>query len=73
MDILLILVIVVAAGGVIYSLARGLIAFANMSPEDVNEDGVTKSHAKQNKMMFARVKFQLAAIVAVALLMMIAR
>ena len=63
MTYVLILMIVAAAGAVVYALVRGLIAFANMEPGDVDADGITASHKKQNEMMFARVKYQAIAIV----------
>jgi len=65
MSYLLILLIVLAAGAVVVALVRGLIAFANMQPDDVDADGITRSHKKQNEMMFARVKYQAIAIVLV--------
>lgn len=72
MSYILILLIVLAAGAVIFSLVRGLIAFVNMEPDDVDADGVTASHKKQNEMMFARVKYQAIAVVLVALLLLLA-
>ena len=72
MSYFLILLIVAAAGAVVYALVRGLIAFANMEPEDVDSDGITASHKKQNEMMFARVKYQAIAIVLVVVLLMLA-
>ncbi|MEO9600049.1 HIG1 domain-containing protein [Parasphingorhabdus sp.] len=72
MSYILILMIIAAAGAVVYALARGLIAFANMKPEDVDADGITASHKKQNQMMFARVKFQAIAIVLVVILLAVA-
>ncbi len=72
MTYILILMIVAAAGAVVYALVRGLIAFANMEPGDVDADGITASHKKQNEMMFARVKYQAIAIVLVVLLLVLA-
>lgn len=72
MSYILILLIVLSAGAVIFALVRGLIAFANMEPDDVDADGVTASHKKQNEMMFARVKYQAIAVVLVALLLLLA-
>ncbi len=72
MSYILILMIVAAAGAVVYALVRGLIAFANMEPGDVDADGITASHKKQNEMMFARVKYQAIAIVLVVLLLVLA-
>lgn len=64
--------IIAAAGAVVYALVRGLIAFANMEPDDVDADGITASHKKQNEMMFARVKYQAIAIVLVVILLALA-
>ncbi|MEO9470212.1 hypothetical protein [Parasphingorhabdus sp.] len=72
MEILFIALIVLAAGAVVFALVRGLIAFANMEPDDVDSEGVTASHKKQNQMMFARVKYQAIAVVLVALLLLMA-
>jgi len=72
MQYIIIPLILIAAGAVIVALIRGLGAFANMEPDDVDADGVTKSHKKQNQMMFARVKYQAIAVVLVALLLLIA-
>ncbi|WP_109356163.1 HIG1 domain-containing protein [Sphingorhabdus sp. EL138] len=72
MSYVLILLILLAAGAVVYALVRGLIAFVNMEPEDVDADGVTASHKKQNEMMFARVKYQAIAVILVALLLLLA-
>ena len=72
MNYILILMIVAAAGAVVYALVRGLIAFANMEPGDVDADGITASHKKQNEMMFARVKYQAIAVVLVVILLVVA-
>ncbi len=72
MSYVLILLILLSAGAVVYALVRGLIAFVNMEPEDVDADGVTASHKKQNEMMFARVKYQAIAVILVALLLLLA-
>jgi len=72
MSYILILMIIAAACAVVYALVRGLIAFANMEPGDVDADGITASHKKQNEMMFARVKYQAIAIGLVVLLLVLA-
>ncbi|CAO1650514.1 HIG1 domain-containing protein [Parasphingorhabdus sp. NYA22] len=72
MSYILILMIIAAAGAVVYALVRGLIAFANMEPGDVDADGITASHKKQNEMMFARVKYQAIAIILVVILLAVA-
>ncbi|MDZ7588550.1 MAG: HIG1 domain-containing protein [Parasphingorhabdus sp.] len=71
MNILLILLIVVAAGAVVVALVRGLVAFATMKA-DGSDEAIAANQAQQNKMMFARVKYQAIAIVLVALLLLIA-
>lgn len=64
--------IIIAIALVVFSLAKGLVAFANMKPNEVDENGVPKSLGVQNKMMFARVKWQAIAVALLALLMIIA-
>lgn len=64
--------IIISIALVVFALARGLVAFANMKPNEVDENGVPKSLGVQNKMMFARVKWQAIAVVLLALLMIIA-
>lgn len=73
MGIVLILLLVGAMGAVVFSVVKGLRAFANMDPDDVDENGVPKSLAIQNKMMFSRVKWQAIAIIIVALLLLISQ
>jgi Hypoxia induced protein conserved region len=70
MTVFLILALIVAMGFVVVAVVRGLHAFANMKPEDVGEDGVPKSLAVQNKMMFARVKWQAIAVVLIAIILL---
>ncbi len=64
--------IILAIALVVFALVKGLVAFANMKPNDVDENGVPKSLRVQNKMMFARVKWQAIAVILLALLMIIA-
>ena len=70
MNILLILLLVVAMGFVVFAVVRGLRAFANMQPNDLDENGVPKSLVIQNKMMFSRVKWQAIAILLVVIIML---
>lgn len=72
MTILLVLLIVGAAGAVAFALIRGLHAFANMRPAEVNKDGIPESLAMQNKMMFARVKWQAITILLLVVLLVVA-
>ena len=72
MSYVLIAMIILAAGAVVFALVKGLIAFANMEPDDVDADGITASHKKQNEMMFARIKYQAIAVVLVVILLILA-
>jgi hypothetical protein len=76
MNIVIILAIIVAAGFVLFSLVRGLIYFANTSNDLANGTGTTagasQGHVMQNKMMFARVKWQAITIVLLVVLGMVA-
>ncbi len=70
---LIILLIIAAAGAVVFALVKGLHAFANMQPDDVDENGVPKSLAVQNKMMFSRVKWQAITVLLVVALLVISQ
>jgi Hypoxia induced protein conserved region len=70
MNIFLIILLIIAMGFVVVAVVRGLHAFANMKPDDVGEDGVPKSLALQNKMMFSRVKWQAIAVVVIAIILL---
>lgn len=73
MNIVFILLIIVAMGAVVVAVIRGLHAFADMKPADLDENGIPKSLTTQNKMMFARVKWQAIAIIGVVVLLMISQ
>jgi hypothetical protein len=68
----LIIALIIAMGAVVFAVIRGLHAFANLEPENVDENGVPKSLAVQNKAMYSRVKWQAIAIIIVIVLLMIA-
>ncbi|MFM2409252.1 MAG: hypothetical protein RL481_80 [Pseudomonadota bacterium] len=70
MNYLLILLLLVVMGLVVLAVVRGLHAFANMRPDELDENGVPKSLNVQNKMMFARVKWQAIAVVLVVILLL---
>ncbi|MBJ7254928.1 MAG: HIG1 domain-containing protein [Sphingomonadaceae bacterium] len=72
MTILLVLLIIGAVGAVAFALIRGLHAFANLRPAELDETGLPKSLAVQNKMMFARVKWQFIAVALLAVLVIVA-
>lgn len=70
MNSLLIILLLIAMGFVVFAVVRGLRAFANMQPNDIDENGVPKSLVIQNKMMFSRVKWQAIAILLVVIIML---
>jgi Hypoxia induced protein conserved region len=70
MTILLVLLIIASAGAVAFALVRGLHAFANMRPAELDKNGIPESLALQNKMMFARVKWQAITILLIVILLM---
>jgi uncharacterized membrane protein len=76
MNIAIIIAIIIAAGLVLISLVRGLIHFANTSNDLANGTstaaGASHGHMMQNKMMFARVKWQAITIVLLVVLGMVA-
>lgn len=69
MEIIIILAITAAAFLVLASLVRGLIHFARTNNALANgNDGVSEGHMMQNRMMFARVKWQAITIVLLVIL-----
>lgn len=77
MNWILALVLVVLVIFVVISLVRGIVAFLQTTKVDLenqdNAEYVQQMHLKQNKAMFARVKYQALAIVVVFVLLMINR
>lgn len=73
MTLLLVLLIVVAAGAVAFALIRGLHAFANLKPAEVDENGLPKSLTVQNNMMFARVKWQAITVLLIVILLFVSQ
>ncbi len=73
MTVIFIILLIVAMGAVVFAVVRGLHAFANMQPADLDEDGIPKSLVIQNKAMFSRVKWQAIAIILVALILLISQ
>lgn len=75
MNTLFVILIIGLAVMVVVSLVRGIIAFLRSTRLDLEAGGeeVTKFQLQQNKAMFARIKYQALAIVAVAVLLMINR
>jgi len=76
MTVFLILVLLVLMGLVVFSLVRGLIAFLRTTRQDIDNGGDGNLHElqlQQNKMMFARIKYQALAIVVIVLLLSVNR
>ena len=75
MNTILVIAIVILAILVVVSLVRGIVAFMQSTKLDLESDGdrLTEMQLRQNKMMFARIKYQALAIVVVALLLMFNR
>lgn len=73
MNVFLTILIAVFAIMVVVSLVRGIVAFLQTTKIDLENgsDNVTEMQMKQNKAMFARIKYQALAIVAVAVLLVI--
>lgn len=69
MEVVLIIALLATMGLVVLALIRGLGAFAKMDPDDVDEQGIPRALAKQNSMMFARIKWQAVAIALVMVLL----
>ena len=71
MKYILIPLIVALVIMVIVSLIRGIVAFMQSTREDLLHDpsnGPSPMQLKQNRMMFARIKYQAMAIVAIGFL-----
>lgn len=76
MTTFLVIVLVVLMGLTAYSLIRGVIAFLRTTKIDLETgEGSTATDMQlaQNRAMFARIKYQAAAIVVVAIIMAVAR
>ncbi len=77
MSVIIIIAIVLAMGAVLFALIRGLIAFLRTTEADLKglnnqEAGTSEMHLMQNKMMFARVKYQAIAVILLVILGMLA-
>ena len=74
MNTVLVIVIVLLAVMVVVSLVRGIVAFLQSTKLDLESDGdrLKEMQLRQNRMMFARIKYQALAIVVVAIVMMMA-
>ena len=76
MKTFLAIVIIALMVMVVISLVRGIIAFMQSTKLDLEKDegtGATEMQLRQNKMMFARIKYQALAVIVVALLLAFGR
>ena len=76
MNYVLIPVLIVLVVMVVVSFVRGIIAFLRSTKVDLERDpaaGATELQLMQNRMMFARIKYQALAIVVVVLLVAVSR
>ena len=67
MSILLVLGVVIAAGFVLFSLARGLLYFAK-GHQAALDGTIHENQVMQNRMMMARVKWQAITIILLVLI-----
>ncbi len=73
MTTFLVIVLVVLMALVVYSLVRGIIAFMKSTKMDLERGddhvGASEMQLMQNKMMFARIKYQALAVLVVVVLL----
>lgn len=76
MTYILVPVIVVLVALTVLSLVKGIAAFLKSTRTDLERDpgtGASEMQLLQNKMMFARIKYQAAAVLVVAALLAISK
>ena len=76
MKYFLVLIVIGLMVMVVVSLGRGLYYFMRSMRDDLDREpgtGATELQLKQNKMMWARIKYQFAAIVVLMLLLSMSR
>lgn len=73
MNTILIILIAVLAIMVVVSLVRGIVAFLQTTKVDLESGGANSRELmeRQNKAMFARIKYQALAIVVIAVLLLV--
>jgi hypothetical protein len=73
MNTFLVVLLILAMIWVVISLVRGIVAFLQSTKLDLEsgDERVKEMQLRQNRMMFARIKYQALAIVVVAVLLMI--
>jgi hypothetical protein len=70
---ILIPALVILMGMTLFSLLKGLNAFRQSIDASIDPEGAHLLQLKQNKMMWARIKYQAAAVAIVVILMAVAR
>jgi hypothetical protein len=70
---LLAFALAVFMGLTLYSLLRGLNAFRQSHDANMSAEAVREMQLKQNRMMWARIKYQAIAVFVIALLLMFTR
>ena len=70
---ILIPALIILMGLTLFSLLRGLNAFRQTMGDGLDTEGVTQLQLKQNKMMWARIKYQGAAVLVVMILLGLSR
>ena len=76
MNYILIPLLIVLCAMVVITLVRGIVAFLQTTKEDLERDpeaGASPMQLRQNKMMFARIKFQGLAVLVVVILLAMSR
>jgi hypothetical protein len=73
MNTFLVVLLILAMIWVVISLVRGIVAFLQSTKLDLEsgDERVKEMQLRQNRMMFARIKYQALAIVVVTVLLMI--
>ena len=67
------ILIILCALGAVISIVRGVIAMLQQDHARLNEDGISESSLKQNRMMWRRIQFQALAVILAVVLLMLAR
>ena len=76
MNVILLIVLIGLMAMVVFSLVRGVVAFLQTTRQDIDNGGdgnVRELQLMQNRMMFARVKYQALAIFVVGVLLLLNR
>jgi hypothetical protein len=71
MSYILIPALIILMGLTLYSLLRGLNAFRQSLDADIDPEGARELQLRQNRMMWARIKYQGLAIAVVILLLLL--